>query len=294
MPATSSVTNGDRPHAIASSAARITSASCSTGMVAASSCRRPRRSSSTPQARPSSNEPKITTLALASSVNESGADRTCECARTGHSLTARMASALLMALNISSRSATWPRGRASSKAAIVITGEVAAASAASRGGAGRRCAQRHQGEAHHHRCHRRLERAAGSQPRVVDQPARPQPRAQLEHQRRHGQVDQRLPGVDVSALQQAQHRRAGHRADQQVAEQPRQAQALVQRAGQHQGGQHHQRQAEHRVGAAQPGHWAPQQGDEPVGDLLGHCGRSAGGLAGPASCMAGGRSASQT
>ena len=229
-----------------------------------------------PQARPSSNEPKITTLALASSVNDSDAAVPCVCASTGHSLTARMASTLLMALSISSRSATWPRGRASSTAAIVITGEVAAANAAAAAalatGAPNATSVRPTAPAATAASRALL---AASHGLSISQRGR----RRVPSSNTSAAIARSISGFQGSMsvrCKQAQHRRAGDRAHQQIAEQPRQAQALVQRAGQHQRRQHHQGQPEHGVGAAQPGQRAAQERDEPVGDLLGHWGHSAG------------------
>ena len=131
MPATSSVSSGDRPQVEASVAASMTSAICSTGMLAGWLLKRAARSRIQPPNRPSRKEPQTTNKALATQVSASLASVPWPASdSSGHSFSTSIASTLLIAHIISSRSPTWPRGRSSCIAAMVMIGEVLAATIA--------------------------------------------------------------------------------------------------------------------------------------------------------------------
>ena len=178
MPATSRSCSGDKPHATANNAARMTSAICSTGIVAKSLVqRRPGGRSSTPQARPTSNEPHTTTARsrCPATSSESVALTTLRPARAT-ALIASTASTLLMA-----RQHQQPLGHLAARPRLVQRrhgddrrgriGERAGQPQRRRGGAPSSTSATATAAARP----AALQHAAGGEPRVVEQPARPQP-----------------------------------------------------------------------------------------------------------------------
>jgi hypothetical protein len=146
-------------------------------------------------------------------------------------------------------------------------------------------AEPHQRARHQRAAQQRLQQAARGEPAVVEQPARSDARAEFEQQRADGQVDQRLPGIELQAFEQAQHHRPGDRPREHVAADARDAPGAVQHLGEQQGHQHQQRQAEHRVGGAQSVE-RPQRGRRGVGDGSGGGGlrRHQGAQCSPVAC----------
>ena len=103
MPATSKASSGDKVHCTASMLAMMTSAICSTGIALVPRMRRLSNSSSRPQTAPSRNEPLtryIALVAVAIGSLPGAAATTCQ------TFSASIASTLLTAVIISSRSVT--------------------------------------------------------------------------------------------------------------------------------------------------------------------------------------------
>jgi len=133
MPATSNASSGDSFHCVASMAARITTAICSTGAAATPRIASLSLVSSQPAAKPRSKEPLTTRMAPAAAwISSSLQVGASAAASTRQALMVTMVNTQFAAVVISRRSVTWPRGRISCTRLKVMTGDVDIATAPAR------------------------------------------------------------------------------------------------------------------------------------------------------------------